>query len=429
MFYLQEFTNYIVEHPELLHHPALLAFLKTKDDDRFEKTQKELDKVTSPNSCIASSAISKKLFTQKSPIGLEHVTSSAGQVNCRINGDFKTFSTAMSTLVQEYSAKYTKAIAVVGLLGGALEQAKNLSEQVAEAMADLHLSTQKFNETVSKQTVGQWGTLQSIYDCLQATFKSYSATFSEQQNLLRETVHKPFKYSLKEMSSWEEVLKKREEASSTFYKAHFELEAKKDRLFTSSADVFNSCEGLDELKIDKKELLKNRVVLKSMMFKPEGKQIKNMQMLFAYLNHRMVQEARLFRNLKTKRYIKSLTEFSNLSSQTITEYSSTLKVLKDKLYSAFEDLINNPDEDPAPEPIVLSRSEPSEGPPSPPSEPSREETPAPDLSSEEEETQPMPEPEPKSPEKAPEPKKEEKVNPYAKYGVYADSSSSEEDDY
>jgi hypothetical protein len=84
-----------------------------------------------------------------------------------------------------------------------------------------------------------------------------------------ETIFRTFNYTNKQMVAFQDLLKLRDEASNTFYKSYFELELRKDKAF-ASGDVFKHCSEMDGVKIPKEELVKNRVVTRTMMFKEVG---------------------------------------------------------------------------------------------------------------------------------------------------------------
>lgn len=131
------------------------------------------------------------------------------------------------------------------------------------------------------------------------------------------------------MVAFQDLLKLRDESSNTFYKSYFELELRKDKAF-ASGDVFKHCSEMDDVKIPREELVKNRMVTRTMMFKEVGRyftqenlKVKDMQLFFAYLNSQVYKEGDWLRDWETKRCLKALTEFSNLKIELLSEVPRT----------------------------------------------------------------------------------------------------------
>lgn len=68
------------------------------------------------------------------------------------------------------------------------------------------------------------------------------------------------------MMAFQDLVKLRDESSNIFYKTYFELEMRKDKAF-SSGDVSKYCSDVDGVRIPKEDLLKNRVVTRTLMFR------------------------------------------------------------------------------------------------------------------------------------------------------------------
>ncbi len=95
---------------------------------------------------------------------------------------------------------------------------------------------------------------------------SAAISLEKESKIMFQTIYRTFKYSNKQMVAFQDLLKLRDEASNTFYKSYFELELRKDKAF-ASGDVFKHCSEMDGVKIPKEELVKNRMVTRTMMFK------------------------------------------------------------------------------------------------------------------------------------------------------------------
>lgn len=64
-----------------------------------------------------------------------------------------------------------------------------------------------------------------------------------------------------------------------------------------------------------------------------------MQKFFGYLNSALYTDVCSFRDGKTKRYIRSLTELCNFEVEQLTESLSNFNVTKETIYKNFEQVI------------------------------------------------------------------------------------------
>lgn len=78
------------------------------------------------------------------------------------------------------------------------------------------------------------------------------------------SLYNTFRYSEKEMSVLAEVVKNREEASTLFYKAYFELEEKKDKAL-QTADLGKLLVDFGDLELPKEEMMRNKLIAKHVM--------------------------------------------------------------------------------------------------------------------------------------------------------------------
>jgi hypothetical protein len=83
---------------------------------------------------------------------------------------------------------------------------------------------------------------------------------------------------------------------------------------------------VDKINIPKEELLRNRTIAKHFMFpevanrkSQENKKLQDIQQFFSYLNNQLAVELNRFRDWKTKRYIRAMTELANLQIELLTE--------------------------------------------------------------------------------------------------------------
>ena len=72
------------------------------------------------------------------------------------------------------------------------------------------------------------------------------------------------------MSTFQELVKNREEASTLFYRTYFELEEKKDKQIQVADFGGKNILDVDRVNIPKEELLRNRAIAKFLMFPEVG---------------------------------------------------------------------------------------------------------------------------------------------------------------
>lgn len=95
-------------------------------------------------------------------------------------------------------------------------------------------------------------------------------SLGKQAETIHESIHNTFLYSEKEMSTFQELVKNREEASTLFYRTYFELEEKKDKQIQVADFGGKNILDVDRVNIPKEELLRNRAIAKFLMFPEVG---------------------------------------------------------------------------------------------------------------------------------------------------------------
>ena len=168
---MQHFLDSVVEHPELVVSQALLEFLRSKDDD-FKKYKKEFDKVSNPNAVIATSGINKKLFYLKNPIKVDHVITSTGKTDCRINKYLSTFGLSFKTYLKEVVPHHDKFTILSKQLISTVSQVKLLLDKMGESISQIHGATVKFGDAVSKDELPRWDSMEKIYSQLESILKN-----------------------------------------------------------------------------------------------------------------------------------------------------------------------------------------------------------------------------------------------------------------
>lgn len=129
--------NSICQHTELREDPHLHAFLTVVKEADFEKMKKEMEKVQNPNSSILGQGLTKKQFYLKNPVKVDHLITSTGQAECKINGDIKNLFSNLHKVLREWIPEYNKAKDLVKQYIGALDATKEIANKLSLSIGQL----------------------------------------------------------------------------------------------------------------------------------------------------------------------------------------------------------------------------------------------------------------------------------------------------
>jgi hypothetical protein len=164
----------LIESPELLATQVLHSFLSMAERDfsKFKSTYEKLS-YSNPNAVLSAGTINKKMFYLKNPIKVEHLNMIGGNVECKISPELKTFSTALKAALKDYQPMMYKCKEQFGQMLISLTQAKTHIDKVSESINALHTITVKFGDTVSKDGLQRWDSLETIFEDLGRTIRGY----------------------------------------------------------------------------------------------------------------------------------------------------------------------------------------------------------------------------------------------------------------
>jgi hypothetical protein len=151
------------------------------------------------------------------------------------------------------------------------------------------------------------------------SIKVQSQLFEKQSQIYFENIYRQVKYTKKELYALQGLMKVREQASNTFYKTYFELEAKKTKAIQAGQFLKTVGDPRNIADIPKDELAKNSMLSHSLMFPEENEKVRDMRDVFALVNHQNAVELAHYRDARTKRYIRVFTQLANLQIQLATE--------------------------------------------------------------------------------------------------------------
>lgn len=127
-------------------------------------------------------------------------------------------------------------------------------------------------------------------------------------SIVKDHLLNTFDYSLREYECMHELIKTRNEAGQEYYKATQNLDAYKDKLLTMN-DPTKWEINFQEINIRPEELVKNKMIAKSLMLPQQNVIMNEMKMIFGYFNSMMVSELTNLSNTRATRYIRSLNTF------------------------------------------------------------------------------------------------------------------------
>ncbi len=263
---MQEFISAVVDSPLFVSSYSVLSFI-TDSDANFAKHKKDADKlaVSNPNTALIY-GINKKTFSGKQSIKLENFWTSDGQISSVISPQLKIFSSSFKDALKDLIPLFGKCRENSLHLIDSVIAAGSASDKLADNLKEVSIVIKKFNDSLNTEGLEKWSSLEQIYSNLGETFKKNSQAFAKMSVSLTDSLSRAMKYSKKEAQGLEELLKKRDEASSFMFRSYFDLELKKDKLFkpTETSKIHFD---LDAAKLPKEELLQHKPIAKMFMFK------------------------------------------------------------------------------------------------------------------------------------------------------------------
>lgn len=127
---------------------------------------------------------------------------------------------------------------------------------------------------------------------------------------MRFNMLRTFKYSAREFSSFNEILKLRNTTGQEYFKFWVDLENKKDRLFLAG-DTTKWEIDFKEAQVTPEDILKNKKAAKMLMLPQQTACLKQMQRVFGYMNVQMLEQSEFLSIKRAKRYVRALTELCN----------------------------------------------------------------------------------------------------------------------
>lgn len=129
-----------------------------------------------------------------------------------------------------------------------------------------------------------------------------------------------FKYTKREFSSLDEMLKLRNSAGHEFFKSWIDLEARKDKLL-ASGEVSRWEIDFKKHNLAPDDVLKNKKLAKGVMLPSQSESLKELQKVFGFLNVQMLEQSEFVGLKRAKRYVRALTEWMGENMVIFSEVS------------------------------------------------------------------------------------------------------------
>lgn len=266
---MQEFISAVVESEQLLSSQSVLSFLSDSDAS-FAKHTKDIDRLatSNPNSTLFY-GMNKKSFSGKHAIKLEKLFTLEGQAASVISPQLKIFSSALKDAIKDLIPLFDKSKEHSQQLVSSIISAGSASDKLGETVNEIAAVFKKLNDNLNSEGLAKWAGLEQLYSSLGETLKKNSHQLANMSVSINENLGRAMKYSKKEAQVIEELVKRRDEASSIMFKSYFDLELKKDKHFKPT-EISKIHFDLDSAKLPKEELLQHRPIAKMFMFKEVG---------------------------------------------------------------------------------------------------------------------------------------------------------------
>jgi len=189
---------------------------------------------------------------------------------------------------------------------------------------ELQIVTKKFNES---SPFGIAETLEHAYSTSANIFMNWSNNLERRTNVIRDTVVNLVEYSKKELDVAAENIIFRNKLGNDFVDYYKKLHTEKGKLFKSknisewklTPEVHNH--------IPNNTLLNDEELAKALILPDRTKSLKNMHVIFGFVNNRIVTEWDQMVNFKTRRFLSTLEEFSNRSHELSDEENNIFNEL------------------------------------------------------------------------------------------------------
>ena len=311
MAFLQNFMNFIINHPELKSSPALYAFLKIKDASHFNTRKKDISNHKNKQSSFRENYFhkGKKQFEGADGLKITDFKSLSTDVTSVVNTKYKDMASAMGELILECQPIYTRIKANCKKLMHELDLACNTCWSISNEFKQAKSSIEKFNK--KSVNIVAFPQLEVLYNETSIAFTQWGNTLSKRVKVIQDYMIRPMKFSKHEWTSLKNLCELRKNVAYDYLNGWKDLETRKKKLWeggnVNKWDL--DPQVLKEFPVD--TLKNDKVQSKRQILHEDTRTLKNLQNVFGYINTKIVQE---FENMfwhKVQRNTKSTIEFAH----------------------------------------------------------------------------------------------------------------------
>lgn len=258
MAFLQNFLNFIINHPELKSSPALFAFLKIKDANHFNTRKKDLLAHKNKQTNFRENYFhkGKKLFEGPDGIKLTDFKSLSTKIDSVVNTKYKDMASAMGELILESQPIYSRLKSSCQKLMHELDIACNTCWQISEGYKELKGSIEKFNK---KSPLIQFPQLETLYSETSIGFTQWGNSLSKRIKVVQDQMIRPLKFAKHEWTSLKNLCELRKNIAYDYLNGWKDLEARKKKLWENGNVSKWDLEPQVLKEFSEDELLKDRI--------------------------------------------------------------------------------------------------------------------------------------------------------------------------
>jgi hypothetical protein len=308
----------VCSHPLLRRSPALLAFLKFEDEQKYQEFKKEIEDSEPVYEAI------KNDFTMETAddFHLKHIRSLDGTFKCRVNKDMHTYAVEAENMIAQSATSYSTLHSLSQRLIDEFSQVSLTIDEMATELGNLQALNRDFNDAVIEGKISNLGV---FYTDAKKSMEDWSRQINKNSVLVKENLLKTFKHSMAECDSALELIRVRNSASHGYFTAVKSINETKESLLD---DKDPSKWGLDQAvtsaRISPDILLHNREIAKYLMMPQKRRPLYKLKLIFGYLNDQMIRELTWFADEKVAQYTKTFRYWGNERIEVLNEEARSL---------------------------------------------------------------------------------------------------------
>ena len=320
---MQKFLRAVCDHPVLRKSPAVVAFLKSETQDKYNQARPAIDSQV-PSYVFLTSNFSFEPFQN---FKLDSLKTPTGEAKSRVSKNVHRYSVETERMLKSSEASYSRLKTLSLELISNLEKTGTTLAQITEEVKNLEEINAAYNTNVPE---GKWTELGKVFTDMRGSLEQWHQQTVNNANLTREQLFKSFKYARKECEAGLEVLRTRNIAGQGYFAAVESINDQKEKLLASK-DPSKWDLDFSASKFKPNELLNNREVVKHLMLSSKKETVNKMRSVLGYFNDLMVSELSTLGRTQALRLARGLGNWSTERVEIIDSEKRSLEALQAKL--------------------------------------------------------------------------------------------------